>query len=213
LQYREDNNTEQWRELAWKPAQVRVTTEIQSADLSELRDVTPPEQLLPGPSWTNTLVQTGVVVVCLSLLLVGWKLTVRRLRRRPVLSPEEAALKELDTLQAGALLTAESVDAFHTRLSDILRTFLERRYQFRAPEQTTSEFLLEMRQSPELTGQQQELLRTLLERCDLVKFARAPASKEECQELIQAARGFVAAPCPAAPRETVGKRNTPKPVS
>ncbi len=97
---------------------------------------------------------------------------------------------------------------FHTELSDVVRRYLELRFQLRAPRQTTAEFLESMRDAPQLTGEQQALLRDLLERCDLAKFARAAAPPEECQAAAAMARTFVqqtAAPAKPATSARQGK--------
>ena len=57
-------------------------------------------------------------------------------------------------------------------VSDTARTYLEERFEFRAPERTTEEFLRELGGTDLLTGEQKESLGGFLESCDLVKFAK-----------------------------------------
>src|SRR5262249_30615438 len=87
--------------------------------------------------------------------------------------------------------TERGVEQFYTRLSDVLRRYLELRYHLPAPEQTTLEFLEQMQRAPQLQPEQQVLLRDFLERCDLVEFARARPSPEECRTDVERARAFV----------------------
>jgi len=187
---KEERGLDKWQEVAWKPISVRVTTEIANADLSELRDVAPPEELPPAPSWRLPIYETLAALVVLGLLLGGWRLFRRR--HRPIaLPPDRWALGQLERLQGIPLGTDREVEQFHTLLSDVIRRFLELRFQLPAQEQTTAEFLEEMRRSSQLTAEQQALLRDLMERWDLVKFARAHPSAEECQVTAIMARDFV----------------------
>ena len=48
--YRESSGSI-WEEATWKAIPVHVSTEVLEADLRELRDATPPEQLPPVPVW------------------------------------------------------------------------------------------------------------------------------------------------------------------
>jgi hypothetical protein len=134
-----------------------------------------------------------------ALALAGWGL--RRLRRRPVPAPTPScwALAELDRLEGLKLAEAGRVDAYHTRLSEIVRRYLELRFQLRAPRQTTEEFLAAAPQAGVLSAEQQVLLREFLGRCDLAKFGRAAFSPAECHALGGMARDFVTATAEAAP--------------
>lgn len=191
LRFRSSSDAEHWNEVAWRPIPVQVSTEVYRPDLSELRDIAPPEELPPAPSWTVPLTWTGLAIVSVLLLLSGWTLLRRRGSRNPPLPPGEWALRELARVGLPAEATEWGIEQFYTRLSDVLRRYLELRYHLPAPEQTTAEFLEEMRRSPQLQPEQQAVLRQFLERCDLVKFARAQPSLNECREAAEMARAFV----------------------
>ena len=190
LRFREQSGAS-WEQVAWQPLSVRVTTEIVQPDLSELRDIPPPEELPPVPPWWLPFYRAGLALVLLGLLAGSWQLLRRRTRRERAVPPDQWALAELDRAGAGPLETEDDVEQFFIRVSDVLRTYLELRFQLPAPEQTTAEFLETMRRAPQLPGAQQEVLREFLERCDLVKFARAHPAPDACRAVAQAARSFV----------------------
>jgi hypothetical protein len=129
----------------------------------------------------------------LAVLLVagGVLLWSRRAVKTPPLSPEGWALRELERLAALNPNTAQEVKRFHTQLADVLRRYMERRFQIPAERQTTFEFLQAMRTSPRLADGQQKLLGEILTRCDLAKFARVVPPPEECQGAVTLVRGFV----------------------
>jgi hypothetical protein len=191
LRFRRNATEARWEEAAWRPIPVNVTTEVYRPDLSELRDIAPPEELPPAPSWGIPLSWSALAIVLLLLLLSGWALMRRRGPRDSLLSPGDWAARELQAIVLPKNVTDRDIEYFYTRLSDVLRKYVELRYHIPAPEQTTAEFLETLRRSPELQQEQQAVLCDFLERCDLVKFARAQPSAEECRTAAELARTFV----------------------
>ncbi|HZT79452.1 MAG TPA: hypothetical protein VFA26_04500, partial [Gemmataceae bacterium] len=207
LRYRTGPDGE-WATVNWQPVPARVTTEVVAVDPKEIRPITPPEEVPPARSWPGWLIWAGVALAGLGLLAGGWELRRRLAGGAASPPPEKWAARELDRVAALPLNNEDEVARFHTELSDVVRRYLELRFQLRAPRQTTAEFLESMRDAPQLTGEQQALLRDLLERCDLAKFARAAAPPEECQAAAAMARTFVqqtAAPAKPATSARQGK--------
>jgi hypothetical protein len=66
--------------------------------------------------------------------------------------------------------------------ADTARTYLEERFNFRAPERTTEEFLRELGGTDLLVKEQKESLGKFLESCDLVKFAKYEPGEKELRE-------------------------------
>jgi hypothetical protein len=179
--------------VEWAPVKLRITTDVASLDVKkELRDITPPEAPPPlPPSWVRWLPWAGVAVALAGLVAGGWGLRRRFAAPAPPLLPHEWAARELDRIEALRLPEAGEVERYHTLLSDVVRAYLERRFDLPASQQTTVEFLETMRRSPQLTAAQQRLLRDFLERCDMAKFARAAPPAEECRAVAGMARSFV----------------------
>ena len=118
----------------------------------------------------------------------GYLVWRRRARRR---SAYEIARARLNRLLARPRPTAEQVDAFYVELSGIVRRYLEDRFELRAPELTTEEFLASVGESPDLSREHQTLLREFLRQADLVKFAGVQPSNEDIERSIEAARRFL----------------------
>jgi hypothetical protein len=76
-------------------------------------------------------------------------------------------------------------------VSNTLRLYLEERFNLRAPERTTEEFLVELRTSRHLTVDQKQSLGEFLESCDLVKFARFEPNEMALWQLHDAALRLV----------------------
>jgi hypothetical protein len=208
LRYRLDAGRGDWQEAKWQQVTVRVTTTVGKADVSELRDITGPEQLPEAKSpWIPVLNWSGIALVALALLLGALELKRRLAPPKPELAPHEWAARELGRLEAMRLPEHGQAERFHTLVSDTVRRYLELRFHLRAPRQTTAEFLEAMRQSPNLNADQRILLRDFLERCDLAKFARAEYSVVECQATAAMARTFVDQTKPAPPPAAVAATN------
>ena len=112
----------------------------------------------------------------------------RKARRR---SAYEIAKNRFERLLAKGKPSADRVDGFFVELSNIVRRYLEDRFELRAPELTTEEFLGSFGESPDLSRDHQSLLREFLRQADLVKFAGVQPSDDDIQRSIEAARRFL----------------------
>jgi hypothetical protein len=109
-------------------------------------------------------------------------------RHRPVPpTAEEWLVRELDTLERPTL----DGTAFAGRLSDVVRTFLERKSGIPATRLTTSEFLSAIESVDTADVIPVESVRTILEWCDRVKFAAVPATDEERVQRLAETRTLV----------------------
>ena len=153
----------------------------------------------------------SVIVVVASvgaagLLGVGAFLFLRKVRARRKLEKQRSAMEDalsaLEVLQSRGAPDAGDADAWFVELSAIVRRYLEHRYDIRAPELTTEEFLAVATDRSELRKKHRKLLSTFLERCDRVKFAGYRPDADESLATLAAARAFVA--------ETRVRRTKPK---
>lgn len=111
-------------------------------------------------------------------------------QEKPFLSPPtpyELAIRALQQLRE----ENPPVEVFYTRLSDIVRQYLEGRFHSRAPERTTEEFLYEVAQNNTLAQEHKDLLGAFLQESDLVKFARHHPEQSDMQRALEAAEKFV----------------------
>ncbi len=111
------------------------------------------------------------------------------LRRKSLIDPEslkpphERVFLELGRLQARDLLAKDNQKEFYSELADILRRYLERRFNMEVPELTTREVLKELR-SKKFDGLLIQKIGDILEDTDLVKFAKLKAPKSWSDRLI-----------------------------
>jgi hypothetical protein len=131
----------------------------------------------------------------LAVLGAGGVLGYRALRSRRRIEQQRSAYDEavarLRALEAEGPPDPTWVDTWFVVLSGIVRRYLEHRFEIRAPELTTEEFLQVATARPELTTEHRALLRSFLEGCDRVKFAGYRPEAAESLATLTAARGFI----------------------
>jgi hypothetical protein len=144
-----------------------------------------------GVGWLTILgIASGALVVGSGSVL-GYRAFRARRRIEKQRSAYDEAVAQLRALEDGGPPDAERADSWFVALSAIARRYLEHRYDIRAPELTTEEFLLVATARPELTAEHRALLSSFLERCDRVKFAGYRPDADESLATLKAARGFV----------------------
>jgi hypothetical protein len=152
----------------------------------ELREVKPP---LPLPGSLLPWLALAALAVALVLL----SLALRRRRTASAAAPAPALPPHVRARQAlrQALELIHQPRPFCDAVSGILRSYLEERFRFHAPDRTTEEFLDELQQSPLLSLTQKQRLGDFLARCDLVKFARFEPAESELRDLWETASRLV----------------------
>ena len=137
----------------------------------------------------------GIILAASILFLVIYAINRRRkniplfqVPQKPKLPPHVIALSELDKLKEEQLWQHDKVKDYYTRLTDIIRVYLEDRYEVSAMEQTTQEILFQFKgEASQIKGKLYTGLQKTLETSDLVKFAKyTPLADENHYVLVQA---------------------------
>ncbi len=151
-------------------------------DKDDVREIKPPITLPHSfLFWLFTVI--------LPLLALGTFFLVRHLRARnsgnilinsePARPPHEIAYERLSKLKELKLIEQEKIKEHYYLLSEIIRGYLEARFELPIVERTTSEAYKEMVGSAKLKRKEVTLIKDFLEECDLVKFAKMlPEAKE-----------------------------------
>jgi hypothetical protein len=176
------------------PAQTNLAG---STNATDIRAIKGPVHIPSSYAWAGWVL-LGVVAAAVAWYL--WK----KLRNKPrggkavpSIPPHRRAKDRLRN--AGELLSDPY--AYCSLVSDVVREYLEERFELHAPERTTEEFLDEMRSTSILRPDHKALLEEFLSRCDLVKFAKLEPTQEELKSLLEAALRFIdeSAPIEGAP--------------
>jgi len=154
--------------------------------MDDIHDIRGPKFVMP---WWLIPAAVGAVLL---LALLGWALwRWWRGRRRPrVLLPFEVALQRLEDIRP--LMEPNTAREFSTAVSDIVRGYIELRFDVTATHLTTEEFLRDLLGSANASLlQHRALLSEFLHQCDLVKFAGISLTQQNMDTLHQSARAFV----------------------
>lgn len=108
----------------------------------------------------------------------------------PPEKPHEKAQRLLQELSGAKLWEQGKVKEYYSTLSEIIRNYLEERYNVAALEQTTDELLALAKTNREVKKVRQELKR-ILRTADLAKFAKANPLPEEHIACMEAAHEIV----------------------
>ena len=169
-----------------------VTYNVDTANyqLFDIKGVQKPPFVLADYLWILLVILLAAV-----LGLGGWWLYRRYLKRKAhqaeedvlaSLPPHVAAIMALDKLKTDRPWIAGRNKEFYTRLSDILRQYIERRFQVNAPEMTTSDILALFQRDKDTQSVYQNL-KQILQLSDLVKFAKLiPLENEHDLSLMNA---------------------------
>jgi hypothetical protein len=143
---------------------------------------------IPG-TWDWLWWLAGAIIVAVAAWFIWRKLRSKKTTpKQAVIIPPHCKAK--DQLRQAAELMSDPY-RFCSLVSDVLRGYVEERFDLKAPERTTEEFMGELRLSTRLTPDHKSLLEDFLVRCDLVKFARFEPSIPELEGLLDSAHRFV----------------------
>jgi hypothetical protein len=153
----------------------------------DIRDIRGPQFVLPAGLLPALI--AGAALIALGIY-VFWR--VRRKRRARILLPYELALQQLEDIRA--IMQPASARQFSTAVSDIVRCYIEQRFEITVTRRTTEEFLRDLLAAADASlARHQSLLGEFLQQCDFVKFAAMSLTTQNMESLRQSARVFVMA--------------------
>ena len=156
-----------------------VTNQTALSAANDIRDIKPPVEIHNG--WEIVWWALAAVVL-LAVLRLAWIYWQKRRTQIPVVPPVPAHVRAKLKLEEALALISQP-KPFVIAVSDTARVYLEERFEFRAPERTTEEFLRELNATDLLLPEQKESLGGFLESCDLVKFAKYEPGENELRGL------------------------------
>ena len=159
----------------------------------DIRDIKPPLYFKTG--FLPLAILGGLLFLAgLALLL---KFILKRFNKKQQdalvekIPADQLALQALQELSAEGLPAQGRIKEYYFRLSGIIRQYIENRFSIQAPEMTTEEFLLTLKDSHILSASHKDLLKQFLGLSDIVKFAKYGPSQKEIEESFACAVKFV----------------------
>lgn len=175
-------------------------------------DTTKPFKPIKAPrsvpvTWQERLPYVLIPLMLIALGLIIWYLYKKQKNKptpisppkpAPAIPPHEEALARLKALEAEELWQQGESKEYHDRLTDIVRDYIEKRYQLAAMESTTEELMPAFERLP-VPRQQVEQLREMLTIADFAKFAKMEPTPEDNHRSLTLARDFIEATRPIDP--------------
>ncbi len=154
---------------------------------TDIRAIKPPIVIPNYWLWLWLALAVVVLAAAAVTAYLLWRRKVAHPPPIPIVPPHVRARRKLTE----ALAMISQPRPFCILVSDTVRLYLEERFDFRAPERTTEEFLHELKATDLLLPDQKLSLGGFLSVCDMVKFARYEPGPPELQSLYDSAMRLV----------------------
>jgi len=163
----------------------------------DIRDLKPPMSI--PVSLAEILMYGGIALVAAALAYLLWRYLKKRKARAaagvsgfvaPPRPAHEIAFEQLALLKEKKLWQQGHIKQYYTEATEIFRRYLENRYALQAMEETTDEILtgLKKLRFPETML---DTAQRILQRADLVKFAKHEPGIADHEEMITVIHDFV----------------------
>lgn len=140
----------------------------------------------------------GVLLIVLIVLAVIYYLRLRAGKESIILKklkPKEPAhllaYKMLDSVKDKKLWQQGKVKEFHSEVTEIMRAYIENRFDIMALEMTTDELMKNIHTSGFFDNETKDMLKNTLTQADFVKFAKANPLPDENEKSLRNAYAFV----------------------
>ena len=158
----------------------------------------------PDTKWTDYLpdfitdywwiILLFILIVASAIYIIyriqkGKPIALPLLPKKKLLPPYEEAIEALTALKAASLWQNGQEKEYYTRLTDILRHYIDRRFGVNAMEMTTSQ-ILALLTAIEAKGAKEEL-KKILDVADFVKFAKMKPLADENEQSCRLATEFL----------------------
>ena len=160
---------------------------------TQLKDIKGPIHDRIG--WNEIWPWLFLILILLILILISkkwvfkWKKTetIKKVEKR--IPADIIALTALKKLEKRNLIEKNNIKEYYSIISEITRRYIENRFNFIALELTTEEILSEIK--IHVNSDNLNNIKTLLERADLVKFAKSKPEKNTSVESMNLANNFI----------------------
>ncbi len=140
------------------------------------------------------------IILAVVMLLIVWALAKflprnplsRFIKPAPPADPAHIiAFRELDQLKEEELWQKGEIKEYYSRLSDILRRYIDGRYSIMSPELTTDETVRMLQKADVLKQDELSIIKNVLSLSDMVKFAKYQPQQEAHEESFNESVRFI----------------------
>ena len=193
--FSESDTSRKYQLIQSEPIEIFVKS-VLTSESAEIKDIKPPLSIPFNYRKWILFGSAGLLLIVGGLLLfyiIRQRKRGIHLFRKEVIRPaHEIALEALAELKPEWQQMLENGEhkLLFTRLSEIMRQYLENRFFVKALEETTYE-IIESLKDLELSGESEQQVQEILELSDLVKFAKYIPQKDETQSIFEKMEQFI----------------------
>lgn len=158
----------------------------EATDIRGLKPLSRPEREIPW-LWIGA----GLVSLVAVAGLIWWWRRRRRADSTVVIPPHEIAFARLDELRSTDFDDPEAVRRFYFAISEVIRGYVEARFDLNASDLTTEEILAHLAELRDLDADNSDRLSEFLRHSDRVKFAHDEPRPPQIEETYEQALTFV----------------------
>lgn len=186
-----------------------VTLKVTEVDLDTLTTINPMAGIVtPARKWYDiipdwwywVLIAIAVIAIGVAVYILYRKNGSIIIRRKVVIPPYDLAIQRLNELRSQKLAESGQEKEYYTRLTDILRQYLDGRFGINAMEMSSTQILGSLKANAE-TRMSTEQMQQILEIADFVKFAKVRPLPDDNIKTFNSAMDFVEATRPPEPTE------------
>lgn len=150
------------------------------------------------------IIISGAIVYCLTRKK---EVSIPLIPRKKPIPPHELAMQQLSNLKEAKLCEKGQEKEFYTRLTDILRVYIDTRFGINAMEMTSSQ-IIEALNRNEISKEPNKYMKQVLEIADFVKFAKVRPLPEDNTKSFNWATQFVVDTKPVEQQDTEKETQT-----
>ncbi len=173
---------------------------VMPGDMKDINDI---KKAVEFPNFLPLII-AGIIVAFVVIGYLGFrfikKLQRARVTAMPLPPPWIEAIAAIDNIPIKEWLEKGFIKRYYYALSEILKRYIERRFEFNAAEQTTTELInsLKLQKVP-----LRDNFSRFFARADMVKYAKFIPPQEELQTVVKSAKDLINN---TRPKENRGKK-------
>ena len=158
-----------------------------------IHDIAGPVWFWPYPLWMTICAALAGLLIFAGIIYLVRQISKRKSR---ILTNRERAMAALSALRDR--MSGTDPYTFGVEVSDDVRSYIQFEHGLSATRQTSIEFLQSIADHALFTDNEKAGLALILERTDLLKYARANAGEAEMLDLLETAMRFVRGEVPSS---------------
>lgn len=159
--------------------------------------------------WPWLLIALGIIGLAVLVAILYKKNGARLLPHKKIIPPYQLAINRLSKLKQRRMAESGHDKEYYTELTDILRQYLEGRFNINAREMTSSQIIDALEQNPEIS-KYVDSMNAMLQTSDFVKFAKHRSNVDDNVRAFATVHDFVTETRPEEPEEAKTKRVMPR---